>query len=444
MANKEKLTAGRIRDFACFAVDPTTGKKISQAFLWDTDTKGLAVRAIPPGVKSPTGKKSFIYQGRFGSEVVRITIGDVSTYDIPEARRRAAELAAMIDRGLDPRVVKAEIVAEQVAKAKVDEAGAVTFGDALRDYVEKKRRTKDGLPLKARTKDDYLSFIASGRRKADGTDTKDGALFPIAEIPLARLTADDIRKVHADMLARKDGGANRQAAYCAQVLRAVLNWHGVKIEGNPLGKDVAGRDRIAIPPSKADARPIPAEKIGAWWRAWDDAANAVARDYFKFLVLTGARTSEPKALTVANCDLVAGRVILKDTKNRGDHVIYLSRQAREIVERNVEGKQPDQPLFTLWDGKRTIADVVKRSGVTWRAKDLRSTFLNIAEQLVTGYTMKAMGNHANSADVTQTHYLRSRESVLREGWQAVADYIEQQAHTAPPVATGNVVPLRAA
>jgi integrase len=418
---KVKLTAGRIRDFGC-------PEGSAQAFLWDSDTKGLAIRATPAGVRNPEGTKAFTYQGKLAGKDVRITIGDVGTWGIDEARIRARELGGMIDQGVDPRLVKADKIAEQVARSKLDEAGAVTFGDALRDYVERKRRTKDGLPLKARTKDDYLAFIASGRRKADGTDTKDGALFQIAEIPLARLTADDINRAHKDMMERKDGGANRQAAYAAQVMRAVLNWHGVKIEGNPLGKDVAGKDQIKIPPARPDTHPIPYDKIGEWWRTLDGATNEIARDYFKFLILTGTRTTEPKELIVARCDLSAGHVTLKDTKNRGDHVIYLSRQAREIVERNAEGKKASDPLFTLWDGKRTIADVVARSGVTWRAKDLRSTFFNLAEQLVSGYTMKAMGNHTNSGDVTQTHYLRTREDVLREGWQKVADEIEKLAY----------------
>jgi integrase len=434
---KVNLTAGRIRDFSC-----PDGS--AQAFLWDTDAKGLAVRATPAGIRNPSGTKAFIFQGKLNLKDVRITIGDVGTWGLDTARTEARRLGAMLDQGHDPRVAKAEIVAEQAAKAKHDAAGAVTFGDALRDYVEKKRRTKDGLPLKARTKDDYLAFVASGRRKADGTDTKDGALFPIAHIPIARLTADDIRGVYTAMLARNEGGAGRQAAYAMQVYRAVKNWYGFTVEDDPLGKDVAGRDRISIPPARSNKQPIPPEKIGAFWRALDQAASPVARDYFRFLLLTGARVSEPKHITVADCDLVAGQVILRDTKNRGDHVILLSRQAREIVERHITGKQPTEPVFSIADGKKTRATIARRSGVDWRVKDLRSTFLNIAEELVTGYTLKAMGNHSNGGDVTGMHYIKKGSSVLREGWQAVADYIEQQAHTAPPVASGNVVPLRAA
>jgi hypothetical protein len=47
---------------------------------------------------------------------------------------------------------------------------------ALREYVENKRRAKDGLPLKARTRADYLSMLAPGRASAAGRKFADGPL----------------------------------------------------------------------------------------------------------------------------------------------------------------------------------------------------------------------------------------------------------------------------
>ena len=48
-------------------------------------------------------------------------------------------------------------------------------------------------------------------------------------------------------------------------------------------------------------------------------------------------------------DRQGGRIVLRDTKNRSDHKLLLSRQAMGIVERNCLDKEPDDPLFAIVD-----------------------------------------------------------------------------------------------
>jgi hypothetical protein len=152
----------------------------------------------------------------------------------------------------------------------------------LRDYVEKKRPVKDGLPLKARTKSDYLATIEPPRVTKSGTKRAAGPLHPIAHKPLASLTSSDIRATY-DAAARR---SVRRAEYAMQILRAVLRWNGVVIPGNPLGSDTAGRDRITITTGKDDPAPIPPELLRAWWRAAERAPSQVASDYYRFQLLT--------------------------------------------------------------------------------------------------------------------------------------------------------------
>ena len=417
-----KLTTGRIRDFKC-----PTG--VAQAFLWDTDAPGLAVRATPAGKRNPTGPKAYIFQGKLDGKDIRLTIGDTRNWDIDKAQAEARKLSTLIDQGIDPRTDKKSKIAELRNEAIRNQT---TFSDALRDYVERKRRAKDNLSLKQRTKDDYLAMIAPRKTLKNGNSGQAGTLFELAERPIHAIDKDEIRTVYEMAIKRGE----RQAAYAMQVLRAVLNWHGIKVNDNPLGKDVAGKDRIRIPQPKATAKPIPPERIGIWWRALAQAVNPVTRDYLRFLVLTGCRVSEPKTIQVSDCDLVAGRITIRDTKNRTDHTLLMSRQAAEIVLRNTAGKDPDAPLFSLADGKKTIATVVKRSGTQFSAKDLRATFASIAEELVSAYTLKRMMNHATPGDVTGTHYVTKSDSMLRAGWQAVADFIESQTQLEEPVRAG--------
>ena len=91
-----KLTAGRVRDFSC-----ETGKP--QSFLWDTDAPGLAIRA------TANGAKSYVFQGKLNSASIRVTIGDVKSWDIetgdhdrPGAREQASQGRAATAEMIDP------------------------------------------------------------------------------------------------------------------------------------------------------------------------------------------------------------------------------------------------------------------------------------------------------------------------------------------------------
>ena len=52
-------------------------------------------------------------------------------------------------------------------------------------------------------------------------------------------------------------------------------------------------------------------------------------------------------IRVGDVDQRAGRVLLRDTKNRSDHKLLPSRQALEIAKRNCAGRKADEPLFPI-------------------------------------------------------------------------------------------------
>ena len=130
----------------------------------------------------------------------------------------------------------------------------------MRAYVKGKRRGKDGLPLKERTRADYLAMVAPVGTRKSGEPFADGLLYSLADTSMHRITAQQIRELYATH-------KGQQAVCAMQVLRAVLNWHGVTVEGSPLARTTAGRDRIVLPPTTSKPRPIPPERLGAWWRA---------------------------------------------------------------------------------------------------------------------------------------------------------------------------------
>ena len=201
-------------------------------------------------------------------------------------------------------------------------------------------------------------MVTPGRIGRDGRRFADGELVALANLRLSDITPDAIRQTY-ERCARK---STRRATYAMQVLRAVLRWHGVVIADNPLGKDTAGRDRIVLAPPKGDPISDPARAAGAWWNAAGKASSRIAGDYYRFQLLTGCRGVEIHGhkklgyppLRVADVDLQGARVTLRDTKNRSDHRILLSRQALEIARAHCEGRAPEEPLFPIMDARKTL------------------------------------------------------------------------------------------
>ena len=299
--------------------------------------RGLQLRIAPDGVRTLLVRYSVK-----GSDVER-------QYRLPQeygegpgqmklatACAEAARIRALARDGVDwPAQEEARLRAETAEREQLDRQEGMTVAKALSEYVDKKRRAKDGLPLKARTKADYLAMVEPGETTKTGKKLADGLLFQLADKLLLKLTSDDIRDQYSSLLKR----SKRQADYAMQVLRAVMRWHGVVVPGNPLGRDTAGRDRIVLAPAKGNPAPIPPERLGAWWRASGKAPSQVAADYYRFQLLTGCRGGEIHGdkrynyppIRVGDVDCDAGKIVLRDTKNRSDHKLLLARQALEIA-----------------------------------------------------------------------------------------------------------------
>lgn len=375
---------------------------------WCKNT-GLGVRV------SATGDRAYVAQRRVDGKTVRRTLGKATgpgAISIDAARRLQVDVSSELQLGVDRLETKRE-------KRRQDKADSLTFADALRTYTRTKRRKKPDVPLKARTVADYLAMIEPGGATKTGRPTLSGELHALADRPLHKITAGDIHTVHA---ALKSRGERRQG-YAMQVLRAVLRFHGVTIEDNPLNPaTTAGAKLVRIASSKGNPSPIPTERLRAWWKAACDIKTTSA-DQLRFQLITGCRPGEIGTVKVEALDVEGGRLKLTDTKNRKDHVVYLSKQALKIAVKHAKGKRPDALLFGVTDTGKTMASINAAAEVTGATPHkLRHTFASVADDLVTAATARAMLNHAGG-DVAQQHYIGIDAAKLRAGWQAVADFI---------------------
>ena len=395
--------------------------------------RGLQLRVASDGrrtllvrytVKGSKGERQYRLPHDYGDGAGQIKLAD--------ARAEAARIRALARNGIDwPEQEAARLRNAALQDKLAVEPPQLTFAEALREYTERKRRSKDGLALKARTRADYMGMITPGRIGRDGQRFADGELLPLAALRLSDVTAQTIRQTYARCASKSP----RRANYAMQVLRAVLRWHGAVVAGNPLSKDTAGRERIVLAPAQGDPSPIPAERLGAWWNATGHAASRIAAHYYRFQLLTGCRGVEIHGhkklgyppLRVGDVDLAGARIVLKDTKNRSDHRLLLSRQALQIVREHCQGRAAEEALFPVVDARKTLRAINSAAQTHVQGHGLRATFASVAEGLVSAAVLTRMMNHAVTADVTLGHYVAKSDVQLRAGWQAVADWIEQEA-----------------
>jgi integrase len=132
-------------------------------------------------------------------------------------------------------------------------------------------------------------------------------------------------------------------------------------------------------------------------------------------------------IRVGDVDHRGGRVLLRDTKNRSDHKLPLSRQAIQIAKRNCADRKADKSLFPIVDTRKTLSCTNEDAGTKVQGHGLRATFASFAEELVSSSLLKRMMNHAAAGDVTLGRYVAKSAAQLRAGWQAVADFVEEAA-----------------
>lgn len=122
---RQKLTMERIRKATC-----PEGKH--QAFIWDTDARGLGLRVTYAG-----GRK-YIYQGRFAGQAVRVVIGDPDSdqWTLESARKEARRLQGLVDQGIDPRGQRTrEKVEREQAQETAQNAQKYTLAALLTEYA---------------------------------------------------------------------------------------------------------------------------------------------------------------------------------------------------------------------------------------------------------------------------------------------------------------------
>jgi len=293
LSEAQVLTAGLIERLTCPA-----GKH--QAFMRDSDTKGLKVRV------TAAGAKSYVFEKKLDRKTIRRTIGDVSNWSIDAARVEARRLAVMLDAGTDPREVKRQ---QQAAKAA-----------AMVMQIERDTYTLENL-LGAYC--DYLKSLERKSHSAARSIFKVHILeaWPeIAALPANMVTGEQIADMMRMVIEQGKGRtANKLRSYVRaayQVAKAArskasipLAFKSYNVKSNPASDTEP--DESA---NKADKNPLSADEMRSYWQTIKPMPGFIGSVLRLHLLTGGQRMEQLVALLVA--DVGADSITIMDGKGR--------------------------------------------------------------------------------------------------------------------------------
>src|SRR5438094_1096025 len=285
---------------------------------------------------NPNGQ--YFARVRFGGKLHRKKLG---TDDYQLARRKLADFRRDLGR-TDGR------------------ASNTSFGTALDKYA----RTFGGLSPSSQK--DKRAVI--GKLKA--------TWFGIDTLPLRTIKPSDV----SAWLSRHCG--NKGASYHNSVLTVIRDAFDLAVKDRIIADSPAAhlkyRKRatpIRLTPTFEEFRAIVAN-IRAQTRNRDAEQSA---DFAEFLGLAGLGQAEAHALTRADVDLDAGRIITYRHKTRQGFAVPIYPQLRPLVEKLCNGKGSNDRLFTIGEARKALANACKRlSFPQFTHRSLRRMFITRA------------------------------------------------------------------
>jgi len=287
LAQAHDLTDGLIERLTCPADK-------QQAFMRDSDTKGLRVRV------TAAGAKSFVFEAKLNRQTIRRTIGDVSNWDITAARIEARRLAVMLDTGTDPRELERQQQAAQTASKAAAAVEAVTVGEVWKIYMADRKPHWGDRHYLDHTRKAAPGGVPSKRRGYTDKVTAPGPLASLMPLALKDLTAPVV-----EAWAATEAKTRPTSARLAwRMLKVFLGWceeqpaYASLMPPKNQAKTKKSREALGKAAVKSDV--LQKGQLPAWFAAVQQLQNPVIAAALQTMLLTGARPGEVMALKWAD------------------------------------------------------------------------------------------------------------------------------------------------
>jgi integrase len=409
-SNRINFTAEAVRKFNC-------PDNKAEAYLWDTRTPGLGIRA------KASGNRSYVFQGTVNGSTRRSRIGSVDDYDIEQARTEAKKLGVLASQNISPAKVKRENAAAERAEEQEMKRASVTLGLIWSEYVEANKGDWGAKHYR-----DHLRAVQApdllcdrGRRR-----TKAGCLYPLVSVKLGEFTARSIKC----WLENENKTRSGVAAQSYRLLFACLSW--CTEQENYTGLiDVTSLKSKAVKKTVIKLKPrsdvLQKEQLPAFFAELLKISNPIISAYLQTLLLTGARRNELAGLQWSDVDFkwqsmairdkatskgsVAGVRIIPLTPYVASLLIHLPRRNQWVF------SSPAGKDGKLTDPRKSYDPAVIAAGIEGLTlHGLRRSFSTLSEwvEVPTGVVAQIMG-HKPSA-TAEKHYKQRPLDLLRK-WQ---------------------------
>lgn len=429
---KVRLTIPKVEAFVC---PPDK----DQAFLWDSDTPGLGLRA------TARGARAYVFQGRFQGKPLRITIGSPDVWPLNNrtdragagakvlhvgAREEARRLQSLIDSGRDPRIVAAASAAADVAAREAGRRQAVAVGEAWAAYLTD-RKPHWG----ARHYSDHEALAHAG-----GDDKKKrGGKGKTVPGPLADLMAEKLSALDSERLetwAAKEAAIRpARARLGLRLVKAFLGWCATHKDYREAVKPEAAKSkRIREKLGAAERRQVVLQKeqLPAWFEAVSRLSNPVISAYLQFMLLNGPRPNEPLAMEWEDLNFQWRTIRIRD-KVEGERVIpmtpYTAHLLQGLPRRNQwvfsSPKSASGKLVEPGDAHDSACDAAGLPRITLQG--LRRSFATLSEWVETPAGIAAQIQGHAPQGIREQNYVRRPVDLLRVWHDKIETWILNEA-----------------
>lgn len=415
MTDTVKKTTQRVRLTDTFAKSLRLPEK-GFVVVWDTECHNFGLRLKKTGA-------NWVVRVKVAGVSKDRVIGAVSpALTATMARKIAQERVVEFRMGID----RDKVIKEQAEQERVERLSAMSLKEAGKKYLE------ENTALGERTRSDYQSLLDNELAPYATRQLREISR-EVAEKMVSEIAAEIMRPRSKDEVNSKKRNGSRngsRANYAMRLVRALCfafeqgcqNWGKRRGKSFPWIRTKARR--TALDPDAGHGPMI--------WSAIEKRRFDYSGDFLKAIMLTGARRGEMANVKVKDVSIRNRTLVLVDTKNHEDHIIYMPDQLFEIVERNIKDwrtgspKAPDDYLFKCrGEPKKLLASVSEEIGVKFTCHSLRKFFaITCISLAIPAPVYKRCLNHSteSSNDVTEKHYAHATPTQLRKAWQQVADF----------------------
>ena len=345
------------------ALEPVEGK---QVFYWDNSIAGFGLRV------SSGGTKTFVYQGRFQGQVIKITIGRFGVITAPQAVKQAKVIQGKLAAGDDPR---------KQTSIKAKGSNVVSFGDVMElycDQLEKRGKESARAVRNALQKNIEKAHPTLWRKAAVSVGIDD------CMKPIDRLVSEGYARQ-----------ADKVRSYMQSAFKLVINARGktgipehfkhITIRSNP----VAGIEKPEGS-SNAKDRALSLAEFRAYWNRLKSLPEP-KRSVAMLHVLTGGqRQAQLRRVTLADLETDPPMMRMLDGKGRRSqarvHNVPLLPECLELI-RNVSS---GPYVFSANGGQSSMCDTFLNDIVKSVADDMdQANELELGKGLFTAGTIRA-------------------------------------------------------